>query len=159
MLFGKRHIQLVEVERDMMRAAGRFNAQLFDFVRPHIQPGITTGRIDKLIHDYTLDHGHVPATLGYQEYPKSCCTSINDVICHGIPDDTVLVEGDIVNVDTTTIVDGWFGDQSETFLIGKVSDEARHVTQVAFDCLQLAIGVTSAPELQWVSIMSRKSIR
>ncbi len=125
--------------REKMRAAGRFNAQLMDEVRKHIRPGITTQSIDELVHQYTADHGHTPATLGYLGYPKSCCTSINEVICHGIPDDTVLQEGDIVNVDITSVVDGWHGDQSETFLMGNVSDEARDVTQAAFDCMHLAI--------------------
>jgi methionyl aminopeptidase len=124
-----------------MRAAGRFNAQLMDHVRDAIRPGITTGEIDRLVHEYTLDHGHRPATLGYQGFPKSCCTSVNDVICHGIPGDYVLHLGDIMNLDVTTIVDGWHGDSSETFLIGPVSDEARTVTQCAFDCLWAAIRV------------------
>ncbi len=122
-----------------MRAAGRFNAQLMDEIRNIIRPGITTGQIDDFVYKYTLDNGHKPATLGYLGYPKSCCTSINDVICHGIPDDTALREGDIVNIDITSIVDGWHGDQSETFILGKTSDEARAVTQAAFDCLFLAI--------------------
>ncbi len=93
-----------------MRAAGQFNAQLIDYVRDFIKPGITTLEIDKLVHDYTLKNGHVPATLGYMGYTRSCCTSINDVVCHGIPDNTVLKEGDIVNVDVTSIVAGWHGD-------------------------------------------------
>jgi methionyl aminopeptidase len=122
-----------------MRAAGKFNAQLMDHVRPHIKQGISTEEIDQLVHEYTVRHGHVPACLEYQRFPKSCCTSVNDVICHGIPDDYVLQSGDIVNVDLTTIVDGWHGDQSETFLIGQVDDEARRVTQCAFDCLWAAI--------------------
>lgn len=122
-----------------MRAAGKFNAQLMDHVRDHIRAGITTLEIDELVHQYTLDHGHKPATLGYVGYPKSCCTSINDVICHGIPDNTVLRRGDIVNVDITSIVEGWHGDQSETFIIGEATEEARAVTQCAFDCLYLAI--------------------
>lgn len=122
-----------------MRRAGRFNAELMDFIRPHIKPGIKTAEIDRLVHTYTLDHGHRPATLGYQGFTKSCCTSINDVICHGIPDEYELQEGDIINVDLTSIVDGWFGDQSETFLLEPVSELARAVTQCAFDCLHLAI--------------------
>lgn len=125
--------------RDAMRRAGRFNADLLDFIRPHIKAGLKTIEIDRLVHTYTLDHGHRPATLGYQGFPKSCCTSINDVICHGIPDDYELREGDIVNIDLTTIVDGWFGDQSETFVIEPISEQARAVTQCAFDCLFLAI--------------------
>ena len=139
MLFGHRKLILTDVERDCMREAGRFNAQVMDFVRPYIGPGITTGEIDKLIHEYTLDHGHDVACLGYQGYPKSCCTSVNEVVCHGIPGDYALKEGDIVNVDLTSIVNGWYGDQSETFLIGEISDEARQVTQCAFDALYLGI--------------------
>ncbi|QDV22753.1 type I methionyl aminopeptidase [Aureliella helgolandensis] len=125
--------------REKMRAAGRFNAQLLDHVRDFVKPGITTAEIDQIIHQYTLDHGHVPATLGYLGFTKSCCTSMNDVICHGIPDATVLADGDIINIDITSIVDGWHGDQSETFIIGEGSAIARAVTQAAFDCLYLAI--------------------
>ena len=139
MLRGKRELYLVEYEREAMRDAGRFNAQLMDFIRPHVAPGISTEEIDRLIHEYTLDHRHRPACLGYQGFPKSCCTSINEVVCHGIPDSYVLREGDIVNIDVTTIVNGWLGDQSETFLIGEVSEEAKAVTQCAFDCLYLGI--------------------
>jgi methionyl aminopeptidase len=124
-----------EEERNGLRTAGRFNAQLMDFIRPHVAAGITTNEIDRLVHEYTLDHGHIPACLGYQGFPKSVCTSINEVVCHGIPDATVLRDGDIVNVDLTTIVSGWYGDQSETFLIGTVSDTARQLVQVTFDCL------------------------
>lgn len=143
MLQPKRAPRLKKFERESMRRACRFNAELMDVVRQHIRPGITTGDIDRLVHEYTVEHGHTPATLGYQGFPKSCCTSVNEVICHGIPCDDVLKEGDIVNVDLTTIVDGWHGDQSETFLIGDVSDEARAVTQCAFDCLYAAIDAIS----------------
>src|SRR6056297_974394 len=139
MLRKRNKLQLTAAQRDSMGNAGRFNAQLLDHVRPHVKAGVTTGSIDDLVRQYTLDHGHRAATLGYQGYPKSCCTSINDVICHGIPNEYVLTEGDIVNIDLTTVVDGWFGDQSETFLIGEVSEEARAVTQCSFDCLYLAI--------------------
>ena len=124
-----------------MRCAKRVDStpQVMDYIRPFVQPGITTAEIDQLVHDYTVKHGHGLACLGYQGYPKSCCTSINEVVCHGIPSDDVLKSGDIVNVDITSIVDGWFGDQSETFLIGDVSDDAIRVTQSAFECLHLAI--------------------
>lgn len=140
----KKNMTLNEEERESMRAAGRFNAQLMDHVRNFVTPGITTGEIDRIVVEYTRDHGHRAATLGYHNYPKSCCTSINEVICHGIPDDTELKPGDIVNVDLTTIVDGWFGDQSETFLIGECSDEAIGVAQAAHDCLYLGIEATTA---------------
>jgi methionyl aminopeptidase len=110
-----------------------------DFIRGQFRPGITTGQIDRLVAKYTRDHGHIPACLGYQGFPKCCCTSVNDVICHGIPDDYVLREGDIVNIDLTTIVDGWFGDQSETLIIGSATAEARRLVQCAFDSLYAAI--------------------
>lgn len=125
--------------REKMRVAGRFNAQLMDEVRRFIRPGVTTAQIDKLVYEYTRDHGHQPATLGYMGYPKSCCTSVNEVICHGIPNDEPLREGDIVNVDVTSVVEGWYGDQSETFIIGAARHEAVSVTQAAFDCLHMAI--------------------
>jgi methionyl aminopeptidase len=139
MLQGKSKLQLAKAECEAMRRAGRFNAELMDVVRNSIRPGITTGELDDIAHQYTVEHNHVPAPLGYQGFPKSTCTSVNEVICHGIPGDRVLKDGDIVNVDLTTIVDGWHGDSSETFLIGEVSDEARAVTQCSFDCLYAGI--------------------
>lgn len=139
MLYGKRKLQLCEEERQQMREAGGFNGQLMDAVRGMIREGITTGEIDRLVETYTRDHGHIPATLGYQGFPKSCCTSVNDVICHGIPGNYVLRSGDIVNVDLTTIVRGWHGDSSETFLVGQANDAAKAVVQCSFDCLHRAI--------------------
>jgi len=143
-------IRLTQADRQHMRIAGRFNAKLIDFIRPYVREGITTEKIDQLVHDYTLDHGHTPACLGYpgehSPYPKSCCISINDVICHGIPSAYELKPGDIVNVDLTTIVNGWHGDQSETFIIGEhhqVLDLAREVTQAAFDSLYAGIDAIS----------------
>jgi methionyl aminopeptidase len=139
----RRRLKLNETERQGMREACRFNAQLMDELRKIVQPGVTTGQIDDLVYKYTRDHGHTPACLGYPgpkgAFPKSCCTSINDVICHGIPGDYALREGDIVNIDITSVVNGWYGDQSETFLIGEASELARRVTQCSFDCLWLAI--------------------
>jgi methionyl aminopeptidase len=139
LLYGHRNLVLTEVERDKMRAAGHFNARVMDFIRPFVAPDVTTAELDQKIHDFTRDHGHDLACLGYQGYPKSCCTSINDVVCHGIPSNYRLKSGDIVNVDITSIVEGWYGDQSETFLVGEVSNEAIGVTQAAFDCLYLGI--------------------
>lgn len=139
MLQNNRKLQLGTAQRDMMREAGRFNAQLMDHLRNFIKAGITTEEIDRLVYDYTIEAGHTPATLGYLGYPKSCCTSVNEVICHGIPCDYALQNGDIINVDITTIVNGWHGDQSETFLVGEVSEDAKAVTQCAFDCLYAAI--------------------
>jgi methionyl aminopeptidase len=139
MLRNQKKLILEAADRDEMRRACRVNARLMDYLRPKIQPGIKTSQIDDWVAQWTQDHGHIPATLGYQKFPKSCCTSINDVICHGIPGDEVLKEGDIVNVDITTIVAGWHGDQSETFILGETTEERREVTQCAFDCLYLGI--------------------
>lgn len=139
MLKQSKSIILTGAQRDKMRAAGQANAALLDFIRPKVVAGVTTEQVDRWIYQWTMDNGYRPATLGYQGYSKSCCTSINDVICHGIPGPYELRDGDIVNIDVTTIVDGWHGDQSETLLIGSVSDEKIAVTQCAFDCLWLAI--------------------
>ena len=128
-----------EEEREGLRAASRFNAQLMDFIREYVKAGTTTNALDKLVHEYTLDHGHTPACLGYLNYPKTICTSVNEVVCHGIPNDVELADGDIVNVDLTTIVDGWFGDQSETFMIGEVSAGARQLVQTTHDALYKGI--------------------
>jgi len=130
--------------RDGMRAAGKFNAQLMDQVRLIVLPGVSTNEIDKFVHDYTVDHGHQLACLGYQgasgmPFPKSCCTSVNSVVCHGVPDDYILREGDTVNVDLTSIVDGWHGDSSETFLIGDVEDETKRLVECALECLHAGI--------------------
>ncbi|TWT58819.1 Methionine aminopeptidase [Thalassoglobus neptunius] len=128
-----------EAERNGLRAAGQFNAQLLDFLRPHVQPGVSTNTLDRLAEEYTRDHGHIPACLGYNGYSKSICTSVNDVVCHGIPEDRELKEGDIVNVDCSTVVDGWYGDSSETFMIGEVSADAKRIMQGAFDALWIGI--------------------
>jgi methionyl aminopeptidase len=139
MLHNRARPLLNEAQREAMRRAGRFNAQLMDHVRTLVRAGITTGEIDRVVHEYTRDHGHRPATLGYQGFTRSCCTSVNEVICHGIPGPYELKPGDIVNVDLTSIVEGWYADQSETFLIEPVTDEARQLTQCSFDCMHAAI--------------------
>ncbi len=130
-----------EAERDGLRAAGRFNAQLMDFLREHVRVGVTTNHLDDLAEKYTRDHGHIPACYGYQGYPKTICTSVNEVVCHGIPNDKPLKSGDIVNVDCTTIVKGWYGDSSETFLVGDVTPQAKRLVQLAFDALWIGIDV------------------
>jgi methionyl aminopeptidase len=122
---------LTKDEIPKMRAAGRLAAQTLDYVTPYIKAGITTNEINTLVHDFTLRNGAIPATLGYHGFPKSVCTSVNDVICHGLPDGTVLKDGDIINVDTTCIVDGFFGDHSRTYFVGEVSEKAKHITEVA----------------------------
>lgn len=103
-----------------MRATSKLAASVLDFIAPHVQPGITTGELDKLCHDYIMDHDAYPAPLNYKGFPKSVCTSVNEVICHGIPGPRVLKEGDLINIDVTTILDGYYGDTSEMFTVGEV---------------------------------------
>jgi methionyl aminopeptidase len=125
---------------DGMRAAGAFNGVLMDYLRPFIKEGITTEEINTLTHEYTIKHGHTPACLGYNGFPKSLCTSRNNVVCHGIPSPKErLLNGDIVNIDITTIVNGFYGDSSETYFIGDVSDDARHLVHVTAQALILGI--------------------
>ncbi len=126
-------------EREGLQAAGRFNASLMDYLRPHVVEGMSTEKLDRLAYVYTMDHGHTPACLNYKGYPKTICTSVNEVVCHGIPNTRPLKSGDLVNVDITTIVNGWYGDQSETFLVGDVSDAARRLVQTTFDALFVGI--------------------
>ena len=122
-----------------MRRAGRLAAETLDFITPHIGPDVTTGELDRLCHEFTLDHGATPAPLGYRGFPKSICTSINHVVCHGIPGDRQLREGDILNIDVTPILDGWHGDSSRMFWVGEVSTKARRLTDVTYQALMLGI--------------------
>jgi methionyl aminopeptidase len=110
---------------ERMRRAGRLAAQAVELAGEHCKPGVTTDEIDAVVHEFLLDHGAYPSTLGYKGFPKSCCTSLNEVICHGIPDSTVIEDGDIINVDVTAYLDGVHGDTNQTFLVGNVSEEAR----------------------------------
>lgn len=110
---------------EAMRVAGRIAADALQEVGSHIRPGITTDELDAIGHGFLLDHGAYPSTLGYRGYPKSLCTSINEVICHGIPDSTELVEGDICNVDITAFIGGVHGDTNATFLVGDVDEDSR----------------------------------
>ena len=123
-----------------MRGAGRLAAEILDALVPHVVPGITTDEIDAIVQRMTLEAGAVPATLGYRGFTKSCCTSINHVVCHGIPGDRVLKDGDIVNIDVTPILDGWHGDTSRMFLVGDVPLKARRLIDVTYECLMLGIG-------------------
>jgi methionyl aminopeptidase len=108
-----------------MRIAGRIAAQALQEVGRHVEPGVTTDRLDQVGHEFLCDHGAYPSTLGYRGFPKSLCTSLNEVICHGIPDSTVISDGDIVNVDITAYIGGVHGDTNATFLAGEVDDESR----------------------------------
>ena len=124
-----------------MRKAGRLASQTLDFITPHVKAGITTGELDKLCHDYILAHGATPAPLGYRGYPKSICTSINHVVCHGIPGDKKLMEGDILNIDVTVILDGWYGDTSRMFSIGKINLRARKLIDTTYEAMMRGIEV------------------
>lgn len=122
-----------------IRVAGILVTKTLDLVADMLKPGITTLDIDNFVHSYTLENSAVPAPLGYKGFPKSCCTSLNDVICHGIPDNTELKEGDILNVDITSILNGYYADANRTFTIGKVSNEAQKLVDTTRECLRLAI--------------------
>ncbi len=123
-----------------IRRAGRLTAQILDMVGERIRAGITTDEINAWVHEMTVSNGAIPAPLNYRHFPKSVCTSINNVICHGIPDDTRITDGDIINVDVTCILDGYYGDASRMFLIGNVPPNARRLAQVARECMDLGIG-------------------
>jgi len=110
---------------ERMRVAGRLAAQAVELAGQYCKPGVSTDDIDRVVHEFLCDHGAYPSTLGYKGFPKSCCTSLNEVICHGIPDSTVIEEGDIVNVDVTAYLDGVHGDTNQTFCVGAVSEEVR----------------------------------
>jgi methionyl aminopeptidase len=122
-----------------MRAAGQLAAEILDALVPHVVPGVTTGEIDDIVHRLMIDGGALPATLGYRGYTKSCCTSINHVVCHGIPGEKVLKDGDIVNIDVTPILDGWHGDTSRMYLVGDVPLKARKLVDITYECLMLGI--------------------
>lgn len=124
-----------------MRKAGRVAAELLDYITPFVVPGVTTGKLDQLCEEWTRARGAVSAPLGYRGYPKSICTSINHVVCHGIPGDRALEEGDIVNIDVTPIVDGWHGDTSRMYCLGKVGVKARRLVDVTYEALMRGIAV------------------
>jgi methionyl aminopeptidase len=124
-----------------MRRAGRLVAEILDMLADHVQPGTPTDKIDRLVFDYAMDHGALPATLMYRGYKKSVCTSINHVVCHGIPNDKPLREGDIVNIDVTVILDGWHGDSSRMYLVGEVPRRAERLVEVTYEAMMKGISV------------------
>ena len=130
-----------ESDFEGMRKAGRMAAQTLDMLVPLIKPGMTTEEINTLVHDYTLDNGGKPAPLGYRGFPKSVCTSINHVVCHGIPGNKKLNNGDIINIDVTTILDGWLGDTSRMFFVGEVGVKARKLIETTYESLWRGINV------------------
>ncbi len=127
-------------EIESMRAACKLAAKTLKMASEMLKPGISTDDINDFVHQYTIDHGGVPAPLNYHGFPKSVCTSVNDVICHGIPTKKeILKDGDIINVDVTTILDGFHGDTSRTFFIGEPSPEAKKLVEVTWECLMRGI--------------------
>ncbi len=128
-----------------MRLAGRLAAEVLDFIAPHVKPGVSTGELDRLCHDYMVEvQGTVPAPLnyappGYRPYPKSICTSVNHQVCHGIPGERVLKNGDIVNIDVTVIKNGYHGDNSRMYFVGEPSIAARRLCEITFECMWLGI--------------------
>ena len=129
-----------------MRIAGRLASEVLDYITPHVKIGVTTNELDKLCHDFMVNvQGTIPAPLNYQPgkdytpYPKSICTSVNEVICHGIPSDRVLKDGDVVNLDITVIKDGFHGDTSRMFKVGKVTPFAERLSKITFECMWLGI--------------------
>jgi len=124
---------------EKMRVAGRIAAAALAEAGAAVAPGVTTDHLDRVAHDYMLDHGAYPSTLGYRGFPKSCCTSLNEIICHGIPDSTVIEDGDIVNIDVTAYIDGVHGDTNATFLAGEVSEEHRLLVERTHEATMRAI--------------------
>ena len=123
-------------EIELIRAAGRIAAGAIEAAGAAVAPGVTTDVLDAIAHDYVVSHGAYPSTLGYRGYPKSCCTSLNEVICHGIPDNTVIQEGDLVNIDITAYKDGMHGDLNKTFLAGEASEEAALLVERTEEALE-----------------------
>ena len=124
-----------------MRVACRLASEVLDYIAPFVKPGVTTGELDRLCHDYMVNvQGTIPAPLnyqppGYSPYPKSICTSVNHQVCHGIPGDKLLKKGDVVNLDITVIKDGWYGDTSRMYSVGEVSTLAQRLSDVTYECL------------------------
>jgi len=119
-----------------MRRAGQLAAETLDFITPHVAAGVTTEELDRLCHDFIVERAARPAPLGYKGFPKSICTSINHVVCHGIPSpDKKLADGDIINIDVTVILDGWYGDTSRMFMVGKPKVKAKRLVEVTFEAM------------------------
>jgi methionyl aminopeptidase len=134
-----RDIMKTEEQIEGIRKSCKLTHEILDMVSEKIKAGVTTNEINTWVHEYTVEHNAYPAPLGYAGFPKSVCTSINDVICHGIPDDTVLKDGDIVNVDVTCILEGYYGDANRMYIIGEASKEAIDLVRVSKECLERGI--------------------
>ncbi|PCI25037.1 type I methionyl aminopeptidase [Candidatus Peregrinibacteria bacterium] len=131
-----------KAEQKKMRQAGKLAAQVLEFIEPHVQPGISTEALNTLCHDFIVSHHAIPAPLNYHGFPKSICTSVNHVICHGIPSpDDILTDGDIINIDITVIKDGFHGDTSKTFLVGNVSEKNKLLVERTHNAMMRGIAV------------------
>jgi methionyl aminopeptidase len=128
---------------EKIRKAGRIAAQAIELAGAAAKPGVTTDHLDKLVHEFVISQGAYPSTLGYRNYPKSCCTSVNEVICHGIPDDTVLEDGDIVNIDVTAFLEGFHGDSNQTFEVGSVTPEVHDLVVRTKEALERGMSVVA----------------
>ncbi|QKT02443.1 type I methionyl aminopeptidase [Ectothiorhodospiraceae bacterium 2226] len=127
-------------EIEHMRLAGRLAADVLHMIRPHVVPGVTTGELDRICHEYIVnEQDAIPAPLNYHGFPKSICTSVNHQVCHGIPGDRTLKNGDIVNIDVTVIKNGFHGDTSKMFMVGEPSILAQRVSRIAYECMRLGI--------------------
>lgn len=124
-----------------MRKAGKLAAQVLDYIEPFVKPGVTTDELNTLCHNFIIEHNAIPAPLNYRGFPKSICTSINHVVCHGIPSDKILQVGDIINIDVTVILDGWFGDTSRMFNVGKVGIKAQKLIDATYEAMMRAIEI------------------
>ncbi|WP_321426689.1 type I methionyl aminopeptidase [uncultured Bacteroides sp.] len=139
-LVPKRKLIKTSEQIEGIRKSGLINTGVLDLIADNIHVGMSTAEIDKLVYDYTVAHGAIPAPLNYEGFPKSVCTSINDVVCHGIPSEhEILQEGDIVNVDVSTILDGYFSDASRMFMIGEVKPELKKLVEVTKECLEIGV--------------------
>jgi methionyl aminopeptidase len=140
-------------EIEKIRAAGKIAAQAIELVGSHAKPGITTDELDRIGHEFLISQGAYPSTLGYRNYPKSLCSSVNEVICHGIPDDTVLQEGDIVNIDITAFKNGFHGDSNQTFMVGEVKPAVQNLVERTHEAMMR--GINAALPGREINIIGR----
>lgn len=122
-----------------LRAAGKLAAETLDMIGEHVQAGVTTEELNQIVHDFTIKNGATPAPLNYKGFPKSCCISLNHTVCHGIPGDRELIDGDILNIDVTSILDGWYGDTSRMYVVGKPSIKAKNLITWTYEALMAGV--------------------
>jgi methionyl aminopeptidase len=122
-----------------MRKSGKFAAEVLDYITEFVKAGVTTNYLNDLCHEYIVSRGAIPAPLNYRGFPKSICTSVNHVVCHGVPSEKKIRDGDIINIDVTVIIDGWFGDTSRMYYVGNAPIKAKRLTQVTYECMMLGL--------------------